>query len=354
MSVFYVSTTGNDSNPGTLLSPFLTVAHGLETMFAGDTLFLRAGTYETIDSSAIALPVGTSWANAPIIAAYLGESVQIIKLNLFDSYVQYMIFDGLIIDNGGTNNECVYIAGGANHIRVKSSEIRNSAGQGVLTTGAGSDFNEFIFCTVHNNGDTALEHGFYIDSSDNLIDGCDIRDHVGFGVHVYGDTLPSRNVVRNCAAHGNGASGILLSRGDANIAYNNVCYANLDGLSVRFSATGSKLYNNTSYGNSNYGIDVFGSTEDTHVKNNIIFNNPTTVFTDEVGLDETNNFITDPDFVNAAGDDFHLLAGSPAINYGLILGEFTTDAEGHPRRGPYDAGAYEFLLPSLIQTFVVT
>jgi hypothetical protein len=49
-------------------------------------------------------------------------------------------------------------------------------------------------------------------------------------------------------------------------------------------------------------------------------------------------------FVNASTDDYHLKAGSPAINVGTPLNDVTDDLDGNPRPiGPaYDAGAYEY------------
>ena len=50
-----------------------------------------------------------------------------------------------------------------------------------------------------------------------------------------------------------------------------------------------------------------------------------------------------PLFVNAAAGDFHLQAGSPAINQGAVFVSVTLDRDGvvRPPAGPYDIGAYE-------------
>ena len=42
---YYVSTTGNDANAGTLAAPWRTVAKGTATAVAGDTIYLRGGVY---------------------------------------------------------------------------------------------------------------------------------------------------------------------------------------------------------------------------------------------------------------------------------------------------------------------
>ncbi len=45
---FYVSTTGDDSNPGTQTAPWRTVQHAADTVCAGSTVNLRGGIYEEL------------------------------------------------------------------------------------------------------------------------------------------------------------------------------------------------------------------------------------------------------------------------------------------------------------------
>lgn len=52
---YYISTTGNDRNPGTISQPFATWQKGFDTAYPGDTVFIRGGTY---------FPIGTNGANA--------------------------------------------------------------------------------------------------------------------------------------------------------------------------------------------------------------------------------------------------------------------------------------------------
>jgi len=42
---YYVSTTGNNSNNGSLSSPWQTIQFGVNQLSAGDTLFIRGGNY---------------------------------------------------------------------------------------------------------------------------------------------------------------------------------------------------------------------------------------------------------------------------------------------------------------------
>jgi hypothetical protein len=47
-------------------------------------------------------------------------------------------------------------------------------------------------------------------------------------------------------------------------------------------------------------------------------------------------------WVNPAAFDFHLTAGSPAVNAGSAQYAPAADREGKARNGAPDAGAYEF------------
>jgi hypothetical protein len=51
----YVSTSGSDSNPGTLAAPFATIQHAVDQMSPGETCYIRGGSYhETVDLSGVA------------------------------------------------------------------------------------------------------------------------------------------------------------------------------------------------------------------------------------------------------------------------------------------------------------
>src|SRR6478752_7916484 len=49
-SSFYVSTTGNDSNPGTETAPWRTIQHAADTARAGSTVNVRGGIYAELVS----------------------------------------------------------------------------------------------------------------------------------------------------------------------------------------------------------------------------------------------------------------------------------------------------------------
>ncbi len=75
---YYVSASGNDSNSGTLASPYQTIQKAANVAVAGDTVFIRAGTYrETVT------PSQSGTAGNPItFTAYNGEAVTVSGLDL--------------------------------------------------------------------------------------------------------------------------------------------------------------------------------------------------------------------------------------------------------------------------------
>jgi len=378
-NTYYTAPTGLDANSGTLSAPFKTIAKGVSVLKPGDILYIRAGTYdEAIDNE---VPSGTSWANPVTLAAYPGETVTIqptdSRVVLISSPVSYIIFQDLILDGSNltTAYPVVYInnmygTGTPHHLRFIGGEIRNSdSSQGVLiessTSGATPDYNEFINIKIHDNGATNLHHGIYIQSSHNLVSGCDIYHNATFAIQIYRDNAvngvnASYNIVRNNKLHDNavsgGGAGAVLSGGDGNIAYNNLIWNNRGGILVDYSASNTGVYDNTIYANNANGATAPGiqlgynvGASNTTIRDNIIFGNTAgdiiTQSATNTVADHNTLGATDPKFVNASGFDFHLQAGSPAIGAGVAVPGITTDFDGatRPQGSSYDTGAYEYV-----------
>ena len=79
-TTYYVSTTGNDANPGTITLPFRNLQKLNTVMSAGDIAYIRGGTYQSTFGTGNGYHlnydnlVGT-WTNPIVIQNYPGETV---------------------------------------------------------------------------------------------------------------------------------------------------------------------------------------------------------------------------------------------------------------------------------------
>jgi hypothetical protein len=365
-ATYYTATTGSDSNPGTLGQPFRTVAKGISVLSAGDTLYLRGGTYaEAIGYPNPPLPSGTSFSNAVTIAGYSGEIATVRSINITGTPSRYIIFRDFHVDHGQTHaaisvSNFVENDGngyGSNYIRFQNMDVTGwgdgGQGEGVELY---SNHNEFINVVVHDSPqDVAYRHHcYYIESAYNLIDGGQTYNCSGYGIQIYNGYNSSAahdNIIRNVRIYHNGGSsnpgGIVMSKGQNNLAYNNLIYNQIGsghGIDISYEAHGSAAYNNTIYNNSGTGVFVDTSVSGAIIKNNIIYNNLTPIDDRGSGTLISKNLTTNPLFVKAEANDFHLQATSPAIDAGTSISAVTVDLQGTPRpqAAGYDIGAYEY------------
>jgi hypothetical protein len=395
-NTYYVDQNGAggtcaSGNPGTQSQPKCTIAEGIALLSGGDTLYIRAGTYnESINSqNSNPLPSGSSWATATIIAGYPGETVTLtggqgIQVIIYGPgvRVQYVIFRNFQIRSGTYGLQaqgCGYFGDGTvdmscgpHFIRWQDIDVANTGcSSGVANSYGVSDL-EYINVTVHDGGCDQLDHGFYVLGPRGLYDNIHVYNMTGYGFQMYDSLCPSPDggITRNCGAdtiirnsriHDNGAvgqGGVTLSHGSNIQFYNNLVYNNnLGGVGVAYGAmTNTQIYNNVFYGNpQGAGLDISAASINTLVKNNIFLNNQGTVSgalgtgtvfaTNLCGSSGTGcTLVANPLFTNAAGAVFTVAAASPARNAGTTLTTFNTDKNGAARNqgGAWDIGAYEY------------
>ena len=118
-----------------------------------------------------------------------------------------------------------------------------------------------------------------------------------------------------------------------------------------YGASDTLVANNTIYGSDDYGILVsseHSGSLNARIINNIVWGNRGEQILN-TGTNTTlqANFTSDPWVVNAEGGDFHLRAGSPAIEAGVALREVPVDMVGgaRPSGSACDAGAFQFNAP---------
>lgn len=299
-AIYYVSPSGSDANPGTETQPWQTIQKATETLVAGDTVYIKAGTYpERV------IPQNSgSTGNYITYAAYASDTVTIdgssVTLpsdwgGLFDvSNKSYITISGLRIENAGPNDNNVGIlADNASYITIEKNYIYDTVSSGIgvwnsdniiingnevelacndgeqeCITVAATDTFEIKNNHVHDGGPGTLG-GEGIDTKDgssngkvykNLVD--NLPNRVGIYVdawdkHTYNIDV-FQNIVHDCGADGfdvaSEAGGLLENvRIYNNIAYNNkyngITIANWGEPVPEHPLKDIKVINNTFYNN---------------------------------------------------------------------------------------------------------
>ncbi|MDH4079253.1 MAG: right-handed parallel beta-helix repeat-containing protein [Nitrospira sp.] len=382
---YYVATNGSDSNPGTLNQPFKSFKKGVSLLQPGDTLYIRGGTYtEQMDFQGPNISgTSTGWIR---IAGYPGEIV-------ISQYASgktggygpikargnrgYFIFENLILDGvNGADATGWALRDGNHHFILRNLEIKNFKTTGLFIIG--NDI-QVLNCKIHDSvvdppPRSSRRYGIYFSMGDNVvIDGIEIYNQPGGGITVFPGPV-HKAIIRNNVIHHNNimenssVPGIQIFADidytihgpgvidDVQI-YNNVVHSNCvnkpgggtcGGIQVSNGATGTRVWNNTVYGNKGYGILVNagdnGPAIDTVVQNNIVFANTSQQIID-TGIDSiiSHNLTTDPKFIKADAFDFRLQTHSLAIDAGIDIDTIRVDIKNVPRPGgrSFDIGAYE-------------
>lgn len=286
-ATWFVAPKGNDANSGTIDAPFATLQKGHDKASAGDTVFLRGGTYTFAGSGATTLigvsitKSGKSDKQRIYFWAYPGELpiLDFAELTLASGIGagirvqgEWLHFKGLEICNvmapSGANNG-IWCNPCSNNI-FENMNFHHNEGPG-LSIANGNGGLLILNCDAHDNYDKA-KNG---------------EDADGFGVHYQtkGDTITFRGcrawwnsddgydlfkqqfpvVIENCWAYGNGyinsgtgngqnGSGFKMGNTFApkvrHTIRNCVAWKNkAQGFYANHSPGGSNWYNNTSYNN---------------------------------------------------------------------------------------------------------
>lgn len=377
---FYVSTTGSNSNAGTLAAPWLTLCYATSQLIAGDTLYIRGGTWtgtsNRIDSQSCTVPSGSS-SNPLTISAYTGETVTIQPPNgepgirFATNAVSYATVQNVIVDMVNSTTPTTTAAGvilthGSSFNTFTGVEVKRNSGTGVLIGGSGADAtnNTFSLCTVHDNGAVGTPDsgdGFQIKSADTTVDRCDIYANAGHGLLIYNSTgNTSRTSVTRNRIHGNGTAGgnayaVLYAYGaDGKITNNEIFKnlgANIGGILVYTGTDNVLVANNSIVSNTWEGVVLQYYAGAPVVRNNIVYGNFATIQDNggAVGVVPTidhNLEDVNPNFVNVGADNYHLQASSvTAIDLGIAVSGLTTDIDGdtRPQGANFDIGSDEFV-----------
>jgi uncharacterized protein (TIGR03437 family) len=344
---YYVATTGNDSDPGTLAQPFLTLRRGVSAAGPGDTIIVRDGTYPggCRSNSSYALTINKAGTPAAWItlkaenkwAATLdAENVCHSFINLGANAAYWVIQDFRII-NGYSGG--IWTDSGADYITMRGNEIAYigrhylDSAIGICGSYADASSHDLIYDgnVLHDIGrtggpQTAHDHALYVHS-------------------------PNSTIVNNVFYQPIQGWGIQTASGFSGLIANNTFHgpnATREGHIMLWDSTGTVIIrNNIFYAPRRQAItqDIFSSTSCT-VDNNIVFGAGVSLGAPSACSSDNNRLNTDPMLVNAttAPYDFHLTAGSPAIDTGATVPAAPADIDGVPRPqgSAYDVGAYEY------------
>jgi len=383
-TTYYVSRTGDDNNPGTILDkPFQTLQKAANIVQAGDVILVLQGTYpgfwikgkygranawivfKSYPGHKVILDSYTNgYANTWRGIEFSGSSY--IEINGFEITDSNPLYDSDNFDeySQGNDHDGIKInpADGSypesSYLRFINNHIYRTGCNGILAKG---NHHEFINNYIHHIALSKRGYGMYISGSDHIIRGNIIHDSYGYGIHLYDDS-PDRILVEGNILYNNGrddyargygrvncdingcptGDGILHFGGNNSIIRNNLCYNNRMW-GIRTSATSDLVVNNTCYGNKEAGIYVYDNLG-VILRNNISYQNGGENYIGSGNTQDHNLFSIDPKFIKAGNGDFHLQANSPAIDAGILIAGFTTDLEGtaRPQHGGWDIGAYEF------------
>lgn len=234
-ATYYVSTTGSDLNPGTLIQPWRTVQKAASTVVAGDTAYVRRGTY---NEYMIRFAHSGSNGSPITIKGYPGETAVIDggftsaagRRPVFDiDFVDYITLEGLTIRRGDIANIFVAYNGTATGITIKDCELQD-------------------FVANDNSG------YIYLDSGADKIT---IERNLMYGIQ---------------GSNGNAAGIIIFNVGDLYIRNNNI-HSSGAGIYYKHSLNNESttiIENNLLYDFARWGIRA--SKKDTIIRNNIIKN----------------------------------------------------------------------------------
>jgi hypothetical protein len=176
----YVSTTGTDSNGGTLAAPYATIAKAYSNISAQDTIYVLGGTYTMTSVLTLSSKGGADTSHYTCIFAYSLSSRPVLDFSSMalssSNYgislsASYYFIKGIQVKGAGDNG--IHVTGSYNKVEFCSFFENRDAG---VQIGGGAAYNKFINCDSYFNCDT----------SQGNADGFSPKLDVGTGNYFYG------------------------------------------------------------------------------------------------------------------------------------------------------------------------
>jgi hypothetical protein len=353
-ATYYVSTTGSNSNNGTLASPFATLQHANSVVHPGDTVIVENGTYrgDTIltTSGTSGLPItyvaGNKW-QAKLVGTGTGDGSVVVGLT--GGYIRVVNFDitgsdanGINLATGNTvGSTASYNQAIGNRVHdLTNIPCSSNSGSGI-STGGGSDYLSVSHDDIIGNLVVNMQGagggcsggpyptGIYIQTPYDLAAN-NIVINAGYGLQTWHnanhDTIYGNTVINSPRG------GFIIGTGDA---------------PGSAPAVGTLVENNISMGNL-HGFIEEGPTYNNSYIDNLVWDNgsctPSSCTTSPTVVSGT--ISADPMFIDNNGQitgNYGLQSNSPARGTGIALPQLSTyfDGTARPQWGPTDIGAFE-------------
>jgi parallel beta-helix repeat protein len=311
---YYVSKSGSDSNPGTEAQPWKTIQKAANTLTAGDTVYIKAGTYKErviVQNSGTAgnYITYTAYSNDTVVIDGSGINLPYDWGGLVDiSGKSYIKISGLQVKNAGPNdNNQGILVDNCNYITIENNYTYNTTSSGIGVWNSDNiiiDNNEVeLACndgeqeciTVAETTNYEIKNNHVHHSGPGTIggEGIDAKDGCSNG-NIYNNLVHDLNRL-----------GIYVDSWDSytfNInVYNNIVY-NINGNDcyTLASEAGGLLENVTLYNNIGYNADLCGITvsrnghvsthpmKDIYIINNTLYNNGASPWGGGIAVDNPN------------------------------------------------------------------
>lgn len=189
-TTYYVSTSGSNSNPGTSSQPWRTVSYATSKMVAGDTTYVRGGTYNEVTirfgkSGTQSAPIKllNVSGQSPIIRLSSSSQVLIQHSSDFRKGVGWITIEGFDIGNG-YNNIKIY---NGHDLTIRRNYIHNSRHQGILGNGTRILIDRNTISRNGTCGSTCnQEHGVYLNGTAIKVTNNNFSYNLGYGVQWNG------------------------------------------------------------------------------------------------------------------------------------------------------------------------
>jgi parallel beta-helix repeat protein len=406
-ATYYVSPTGSDAGACTFVAPCRQIRRALTLVNAGDTIFVANGSYLGFDVDSLHGAPG-----APITVKAQGTGALVTATTdrpdnrdtIFITFSSYIVIDGLRASNA--NRAAVRVDQSPN-VTIRNGVYANNGTWGIFT-----DFADDLLLENNECSGSVAEHGIYVSNSgdrpvlrrnrvygnnasgiqlnadlsaggDGIITGALIEQNVIFNNGTAGGAAINLDgvqdsIVRNNVLYNNRSTGIVNYQGDGGegpqgmeILHNTIDMPSTGRWALLISNTtgpnlvrNNILYNRHSFrGGITYGspADVANTDSDYNVLDRVSQDDGDTVLSlaqwQAQGFELHSFIASDVDlWMSVASADYHLKAGSPAIDQGVFAPNATRDMEGHVRPwGPgVDVGADELVTANFVTTPYVT